>query len=383
MSNKIKICHLTSVHPALDNRIFYREVTSLHRAGYEMSVIGIHKRDEVVNGIQVWGLPRVKRWQRPFIWFRLLQRALTVHADLYHFHDPELLFVTPLLRLLTRSFTIYDVHESFADFLRVKTYLPRWIRGFLATVYEWLEPKLALDQSGLIFADEQIAKNFEHIDKPKAILFNYPSTAFIQRAVSQKAAPGNDAVLHLGMHERNRGTLLMVTAFHQVVQAIPNAQLLLVGPFSSASFEQEVRAEIDRLQLESNITITNRVPFDKVSTYLQQSSVGWIPLQPVQKYQKNIPTKIFEYMAYGLAIVASDLVPIRTYMPNNDFGYRVTPSDPNQHALALIALLRDPQKAREMGQRGQTAVMKNYNWKEMETRLLEVYQEIFALECSK
>ena len=121
-----KICILSSVHIALDNRVFYREAKSLRRADYDVTLIAIHPRSEIKEGIKIIGLPQFPRWQRPRLWRRLLQQARAENADLYHFHDPELLLVTPWLRLLTQKPTIYDVHEVYADFIKVKDYLPVW-----------------------------------------------------------------------------------------------------------------------------------------------------------------------------------------------------------------------------------------------------------------
>src|SRR5512137_2848416 len=112
-----QVCILSSVHIALDNRVFYREARSLQRVGYSVTLIAVHPRDEIKDGVHIVALPRVRRWQRPLLWWRLLRLALASRADIYHFHDPELLLVTPWLRLLTGRPVVYDVHESYPDFV--------------------------------------------------------------------------------------------------------------------------------------------------------------------------------------------------------------------------------------------------------------------------
>ena len=110
-------CILSSVHQALDNRLFYREAHSLQQAGYEVTLVAVYDGDEVRDGIRILGLPQVPRWQRPLLWARLLRQAVAAEADIYHFHDPELLLVAPWLRLLTGKPTVYDVHEANPDFI--------------------------------------------------------------------------------------------------------------------------------------------------------------------------------------------------------------------------------------------------------------------------
>jgi glycosyltransferase involved in cell wall biosynthesis len=373
-----KACILSSVHIALDNRVFYREARSLQRGGYDVTLIAVHPRDEIKDGVRIIGLPWVPRWQRPLLWLQVLRRALQTRADVYHFHDPELLFVTPWLRLLTGKPTIYDVHEVYADFIRVKDYMPAWVRYPAAWLFRWLEPLLARLQSALIFADDQIAADFETVDRPKTTLFNFPARSFIERGIeaTRHVNRREPVILHLGGHERNRGTRLMVEAFHQVHRCLPAAQLLLVGHFMPPELEQEVREDIAQRGIAQAVTIVGRVPFEQIGGHLKRASVGWVPWQPVPKNKKNIPTKLFEYMTYGLPVVSSDLPSTRPFVENGRNGYRVTADMPEAHADKFVELLRHPPRAKEMGKRGQELVRKQYNWGKMEERLLALYREL-------
>ncbi|HSR28994.1 MAG TPA: glycosyltransferase family 4 protein [Anaerolineae bacterium] len=375
-----KICILSSVHDALDNRVFYREAQSLHRAGYEVTLIAVHSRDEIKDGIQIVALPEIRRWQRPRLWRILYRHALGSQADVFHFHDPELLLVTPWLRWRTGRPTIYDVHEAYSDFIKVKDYMPTWLRFPIAWVFGWLEPLLSRLQSSLVFADDQIAIPFKDIRCPKATLFNFPSRSFVEDAAlaSQRIEQRRPAILYLGALERNRGSRLMIEAFDQVLKDFPEARLLLVGHLTPPDLEQEVKADATRRGIDHAIAITGRVPFERIGDYLTQAAVGWVTWQPVSKNQKNIPTKLFEYMAYGLPIVCSDLSSTRPFVHEGENGYLVAAEDPADHAQAILRLLRQPDVAAAMGRNGQELVRSRYNWDEMEQHLLTLYQELLS-----
>jgi glycosyltransferase involved in cell wall biosynthesis len=376
----VKACHLSSVHIALDNRIFYREARSLQQTGYEVTVVAIHDHDEIRDGIEIIALRRSPRWRRPLLWLTLFRRALSTGADCFHFHDPELLLVAPWLRLLTRKPIIYDVHEANADFLKAKDDIPGWLRHPLASVVGRMEPLLARLQSGLIFADDQIASLFHHIHCPKTTLYNYPGQSLVDlgRRVVQQSARKRPIVLHLGGHKRGRGPHLMLEAFQQVLRVVPDARLLLVGHFVPANLEQQIRRGIADRGMDGAVTVTGQVPFEQVGAYLEQAAVGWVPLQPIPKYQKNIPTKLFEYMAYGIPVVSSDLLPIRPFVQNGANGYRVTADDPVAHAQAIIEILTQPGLASAMGRRGQELVQMHYNWGQIEERLLALYAQLLS-----
>ena len=242
------VCILSSVHSALDNRVFYREAQSLRNAGYTVTLIAVYPSSITKNGVKIIGLPQVPRWQRPRLWWRLMHIALAEKADIYHFHDPELLLVTPWLRWYTGKPTIYDIHEVYADFLRVKDYMPTWIRNPTAFIFRWLEPLLARLQSALIFSDGEIAKNFRNINLPKETLYNFPSITFVKQGIAQtnNYATRSPIVLHLGGLERNRGTELIIDAFAQVFQKFHTARLLLVGKYTPPDLVNEVRNHAKR-----------------------------------------------------------------------------------------------------------------------------------------
>lgn len=379
-----RVCILSSVHSALDNRVFYREAHSLRRGGHEVLLVAVHNRDEVRDGVQIVGLPRVPRWRRPLLWFTLLRHALRSGAELFHFHDPELLLVMPLLRLLTRKPTIYDVHEAYADFILVKDYLPAWLRLPIAWAFRRLEPLLSRMQSALIYADDQIAASFARVRLPQETLFNFPERSFIETAAatvqarSEREGQRAPVILYLGGMERNRGSRLMVDAFQQVRQALPEAHLVLVGHFMPPDLEEEVRSDAAQREVADAITFTGRLPFEEIGTHLSQAAVGWVPWQPVVKNKKNIPTKLFEYMAYALPVVSSDLPSTRPYVKQGMNGFLVEADCAAAHAEAILRLLRRPVEAQAMGQRGQEMVRTRWNWDAMEERLLTLYQSLLS-----
>lgn len=373
-----KVCIFSSVHPALDNRVFYREAQSLHKNGYDVTLIAVHDKAEEREGVTIIGLPQAQRWQRPRLWWKILRMARAIQADIYHFHDPELLLVAPILRLVTGKPIIYDVHEVYTDFIKVKDYMPAWVRYPIAGVFRWLEPLLARLQSGLIFSDNAIAETFKNIQIPKATLFNYPGMFFVEEGIrsTQSIEHRPPVVLHLGGHERNRGTRLMITAFHQVLQALPEARLQLVGHFMPPTLQDEVQADIDQRGIGHAVTITGRVPFHTIGKYLQQASAGWVPWQAYPKNDKNVPTKLFEYMAYGVPIVSSDLNSTRPYVHQGANGYLVAPDSPESHAEAILKLLQNPESAKAMGLRGQDLVHSIFNWDKEEEKLIHLYEQL-------
>jgi glycosyltransferase involved in cell wall biosynthesis len=372
-----KVAILSSVHLALDNRVFYREARTLVRAGYDVTLIAVHDRDEVRDGVRVVPLPRVARSRRPLLWRTLAQMARATEADVFHFHDPELLLLSPWLRRATGRPTIYDIHEANADFIAVKEYLPTTARRPLAGLFRRLEPRLAAGESGLIFADEAIAADFDGFGGPKTTLFNFPGRELINAGAAAGGARRESLVLYLGGMERNRGSELMLDAFARVLAQMPAARLRLVGHFAPPGLEGEMRAEAARRGIGHTVEFAGRVPFAQVGEHLAAARVGWVTWGAAAKNRKNIPTKLFEYMAYGLPVVCSDLPSTRPFVLP-DVGLLAGADDPAGHAAALLRLLSDPATAEALGAAGQRRVADEWNWSMMEPRLLGLYEAVLG-----
>jgi hypothetical protein len=123
----MKVCILTSVHPVFDTRIFQKEAKTLKEAGYKVVLIAQHEKEEIVDGIKIIPLKKSKNrfWRIVDDW-KLLQKALREKANIYHFHDPELIPFIILLKIRTEAKIIYDVHE---DTMFMKMYQNRYFQN--------------------------------------------------------------------------------------------------------------------------------------------------------------------------------------------------------------------------------------------------------------
>ena len=89
-----RICHLTSVHGRYDNRIFFKECSSLAKNNWEVHlVVADGKGDEKNNGVHLWDVGKGNsRFERFFKTTNAVyKKALEIDAEVYHFHDPELI----------------------------------------------------------------------------------------------------------------------------------------------------------------------------------------------------------------------------------------------------------------------------------------------------
>jgi glycosyltransferase involved in cell wall biosynthesis len=104
-----------------------------------------------------------------------------------------------------------------------------------------------------------------------------------------------------------------------------------------------------------------------------QSIAGLVTLWPVPGYIDAKPTKMFEYMAAGLAVIASDFPLWRQILEDAGAGICVDPRSPSAIAEAIGRLTDSPGEAERMGQRGREAVLGRYNWENEAKTMLQLY----------
>lgn len=110
----VKICIITTVHSPFDVRIFHKEAKSLVKFGYDVPLIAQNNRNEVVDRIKIIALPKPKNRSMRILGltWRVFYLALHQHTDVYHFHDPEIIILGIILKILGKKI-VYNVHEDY------------------------------------------------------------------------------------------------------------------------------------------------------------------------------------------------------------------------------------------------------------------------------
>ena len=113
-----------------------------------------------------------------------------------------------------------------------------------------------------------------------------------------------------------------------------------------------------------------------VRNVLNRSRIGLVTLHPTANYLESLPIMMFEYMAAGLPVIASDFPLWRNIVTQARCGVCVDPLKPQEIASAIDSLLANPSWAHEMGENGRRAVYERFNWTVEEDKLRSLYAEL-------
>lgn len=366
------ICFIASVHPhAFEPRLFHREAASLVRAGYAVTLIVGHDRSGVVDGVDIIALdvPSNRWWRTTGHALKVFRLALATRAAAYHFHSPEFIPWALLLRALGKP-VIYDAHEAYRDKVATRTHVPKLFRAPIGRVINLMERLASHLLSHVFAADSHVAAQFR--SDLVTVLANYPVLSQVRAAVAGapgRATDGRTVVAYVGDLTRERGITQMLDAMDLLHREA--IQLRLLGRW-------ERQDDADRAAGMANVHYGGFVPMVEVFRELAAAHVGLVVLQPVPayRYAGENTNKLFEYLALGLAVVASDFPNLRRFVADAGTGYCVDPASAADLAAAVRHLHEHPEERAAMGERGRRAVEERWNWEAEQQKLLDVYARL-------
>lgn len=385
---RIKVCMISTVHKPFDTRIFHKEAKSLARAGYSVYYVVRSAKEEEVDGVTIVPLPEVSTRiaRMVFLPWIAVMRARKIQADVYHFHDPELMLAVAALKLITRKAVVYDIHEDVQAQILTKDWIPKSMRKPVAWLYRSVERALLRFYDAVIVVRSTQVVDYASQGRLKvALVDNYPisdadakpphTTGTDDRSQITHKTPR--AVVYVGGLTRMRGIeeLLHAAALMKSMLNVPFA-LKLVGPAQPPNYAQKIEERIRELGISKEVQMLGQVPHQEAMKIMREATVGVVTLLPVPNYVSTAPTKMFEYMLAGLPVVCSNFPLWQEIVTSAGCGLTVDPENPEEIANAIAYLLEHPEEAREMGRRGQRAVLTRYNWAHEEKKLLALYERL-------
>ena len=361
----MKIVHLTTLHAPRDVRIFVKEARSQAAGGHEVHVVAPGASGSQ-DGVELHDLGARTDPGLGSLAGRLRaawRAARRLRGDVYHLHEPELIPLGLALKA-TGARVVYDAHEETP--LEVRAMHPDRPALGRALSLGWTvaEKATGATADGIVAATPSIAKRFPA--RKTVVVRNFPTAEEAERFRGGPHAARPPNVVYFGGLTEIRGAREMAAAIERVEH--PGARLVLAGPGTT-------NLSGDR------IDVRGWLPREGVAGVLRDARVGLLVLHPVPAHVESLPIKLFEYMAAGIPVVASDFPAWQELV--GDAGILVDPMDVDAIAASIDALLADPDAAEAMGARGRQAVEERYGWEGEAERLLTLYQRLDALGSSR
>ncbi|EJO5349217.1 glycosyltransferase family 4 protein [Clostridium botulinum] len=365
---KPKICHISTVHSTYDTRIYYKECRTLAKEGYDVSLIINGDKLETIEQVNI--IPISKNGGRLYRFLKkrkiALNKAINLDADIYHFHDPELIPVGKKLKKMGKKI-IYDVHEDVPKQILTKD----WIKGnllkkIISCSFNIYEKRASKNLDKVITVSEEIAQKFKHASVE--VVKNYPVISNIDKIKPKDNYDNNTLTVIYA------GGLTKIRGIKEIIEAVGlldgKVKLWLMGPWETNDYKKTC----EKLLGWKYVEYYGVLPQDETYSYMKSADLGIVNFWPLDNHINSLPNKAFEYMACGLPMIMSDF----SYWQNVFKGcfIGVNPKNPEDIASKMEEFIKNKSLLHELGYKGRKMILNNYSWEAEKEKLISVYENL-------
>jgi glycosyltransferase involved in cell wall biosynthesis len=353
------VCHVAYTFYETDNRVvrYAREMASF---GHHVDVIALRRRGQPTmgrsDGVRIFRIQRRSvsettpaSYLAKLVWF--LSKAAAVltglhvrhRYDLIHVHNvPDFLVFAAVVPKMTGARLILDIHDILPEL---------YVGKFgLATDSRTFKTLLRVERACCAFADHVIVANDLWRDKLVrrsakhcTTILNYPDTSLFKPLAPSTRKPERPFVfLYPGSLNHHQGVDVAVRAFALVMDEMPTAEFHIYGEGPARPL---LASLVEDLRLQGRVKIKDHVSIQEMAGIIASADVGVVPKRADGFGNEAFSTKILEFMASGVPVIAS-----RTRVDEHHFNSSLVrffkSGDERELAAALLDTFRNRDKTR-------------------------------------
>ncbi len=292
---------------------------------------------------------------------QLFLQAAKMDVDAYHVHEPEFLLWALLLRGMRKRPVVYDSHEYYREALLGRRWLPSAMRAPVANITGRLEPLLASHLDAVVTADEGQQAAFWSAGAKRVIVVRNLPPRDLFDAADPPLGSLPRRLFHIGSISEDRGWPQVAAVADAL--ATRGVEVVIVGMRPSGAVPRHAR-------------FTGHLSLPEVVRITRGGGIGLSALLLTPQSVLGVPMKLFEYMALGLPLVASDVSPHRYMVEKYGIGRLYPPADYRACLAEVLWLLSHIDAALDMSRRGRKAYLEGLNFDLEGSRLNALYEEI-------
>jgi glycosyltransferase involved in cell wall biosynthesis len=370
-----KVAILSTGHPPFDERIFDKIGKSLIKLGYEVKIIvTTDELDIEKDKIKITGKNFLKNSGSPFKKLKFLIKQLKeFNPELIICSEPFPIISAAIFALIQNSKIpakiIYDVTEWYPENVYLKR---KGLKRFFLFIAGHLINFIATNLSDFLFVGEEtkLARYRKYAPKkPYSIISYYPILDYYQQ--STQMFDGNKIIFgYDGVISVSRGLEIIYNVLKRLLETKNyEIEFILAGRFEN----EKEKLYIDLFnEIGINLKYYEWTDYQNFSKYLEQVHICFDIRPPNKIYERSLPIKIFDYMALGKCIVASNYEPIKQVFEIANCGILVNPLSIDEIVSKITFLLENKNLIYQYGLNGRMAVEKFFNWKICEEELKRV-----------
>ena len=185
--------------------------------------------------------------------------------------------------------------------------------------------------------------------------------------------PGAPVILYAGNFAEYQGVDLLVDALPSVLELVPEAVVVLVGAADAGELEQ-----ITRRLPDTSLARTRLLPRQPREQMAAFTSLANVLVSP-RRHGLNFPLKLFDYLAAGRPIIATDLPAHRCVL--DDQVALLVPATAEGLAKGIVRVLRDPALASRLAEAASTYAESELSWHAFVEQIASIYKAASDATC--
>ncbi|MBB3048809.1 glycosyltransferase involved in cell wall biosynthesis [Litorivivens lipolytica] len=183
--------------------------------------------------------------------------------------------------------------------------------------------------------------------------------------------PNQPVILFFGQIKAVKGLDILIKAFKDVINIIPNAKLVIAGKVWKDDFSKYENLIRDYGIIGNVYLNINYVPDAEAHTYYSAADVVVLPYRKI--YQSGV---LLMSMSYGAPPIASDLAPMAEIITDGQNGFTFKSESPDSLAETIVRSLSDPNALKYISANAKSFVAENFDWNVIGEKTRKVYQEM-------
>jgi len=361
MTERLRICFVTSMHDWNDDRIFERAAVGLASLGHEVIFVAPADRDKVIEGVQIRAIPKRKRIGKhlfgPREAFTIMK---TIEADAYYFFNPNMMI--RMRRWAKKGYAVFaDIHENYEVRVNVLP-LPKWLRKIAVKRYRKFENRLCSSYRGITVVTESMKRKLEPSGVPILVVDNVPYLKRLGKVELSEVKSPHPTIITSGNNSSARNCMKAVEALPAIVKEIPDVVMKFVGKFTPPEYEKELINKAAELGVSDHFKTEGSLPWLENFKRISSAHIGCVFYDDNLNNRVTLPNRLYEYMFVGLAVLGEEFPEVKKVIEATHCGATVNSQLPEDIARKSIELLKSTSRLNQSMHNARQAVLEKYNF---------------------
>jgi glycosyltransferase involved in cell wall biosynthesis len=374
-----------------DSRV-EKEVETLYKSNHEVIVAAISKsglpfiekrenciifRKRISKFILKSGVGALKF---PFyfnFWRKYLKGILSNHEfDAIHVHDLPLCRIGTEIKKKYNIKLVIDLHENWPALLSVSSHTNTLIGKILSSERQWrtYEAVCVRDADHIITVVDEMKKRISELGIPAdkiSVLENTPEPGSVNELKYERDEKFFTLV-YIGGISYHRGLQYVVDGINLLVPRLP-VRLWIAG---DGKYSATLKEQVKKQSLQKYICFFGMITKTATEELMKKADIGLIPHIRSEQSDNSSPNKLFDYMAEGLPVLASDCISVKRVIEETNAGTTYIFDSPPDFANTVKTLYNHREKLAMFASNGKKAIDDKYNWEQGSDSLVTLYSNL-------